>query len=565
LALIAAAHAAHAAIKVPGCADLTQFGKEIDMAKMVPLNRAQGQFVMPAAYMAPRAEQLFGQPTLAWSQDDVAQIVKQTGDCANEAKKARNVPDTQALTVLWQSLGHVRGTLGAIVVNEQRLDQRLKLLIEAESSRPALASVTIVAAAAHEDTAASLQTAAQALKDNSVQVNAWHPVHANAQAMLDLLRSAPTQSWQRIVPPTEKRAAELQRWAVDDAKVAINATPETLEGLRAMPAALAKIKGDIGKWLPATELAGLDAAAEARRNAVEDALVAKVAASIEAAPASPDTLVQLRALQQANPLKAVLSPQRSAALDAKIDARRTATGEAVTDAQIKRLDSFPETMAGLQQLDAYKTETSRGIEQFIGPAAATRFREAAGKRASRIGETAFGPFRTALRDLPENEDGLAKLDHALAEMKTPLASLDPALQARYTEASTKRHDEIAAAVKKEDARLAKLPLVGAVYTDPEWSARLEFRDRTRVYAAIPSFQDCQMVASGDITKGPRDLKCEIKNVPLVQSTYEVDGDKVIIRLANPDAIRGIEANYVFVRQGGWLKGERFNFKRQGDK
>lgn len=146
-----------------------------------------------------------------------------------------------------------------------------------------------------------------------------------------------------------------------------------------------------------------------------------------------------------------------------------------------------------------------------------------------------------------------------------LASLDPAVQAHYTDATTKRREEIAAAVKKEDAGLAKLPLVGAVYADPEWSARLEFRDRSRVYAAIPSFADCAMVASGNIAQATRDLKCELKKVPLVQSTYEVDGDKVIIRLSNPDAARGVEANYVFVRQGASLKGERFNFKRQADK
>src|SRR5689334_23046087 len=121
------------------------------MTKMVPLNHAQGQGALPAAYMGPRVQEVFGQPTLAWSQDDVAQAAKQTGDCGNEAKKARNAADIQALTVLWQSLGHVRATLGAIAVIEQRLDQRLKLLVELEPSRPALASTTIIAKAAHED------------------------------------------------------------------------------------------------------------------------------------------------------------------------------------------------------------------------------------------------------------------------------------------------------------------------------------------------------------------------------------------------------------------------------
>ncbi len=142
-AAFALASPASAAINVPGCGELVKFGQEIDATQVVAINKSQSRFALPAVFMGPRAQQVFGQPVLAWTPEDVAAAVKATGDCSNEAKKAKRTPDIQALTALWQTLGGVRSVLGGIAVTEQRVDQWLKVLIEDPAARPTLVVLQI--------------------------------------------------------------------------------------------------------------------------------------------------------------------------------------------------------------------------------------------------------------------------------------------------------------------------------------------------------------------------------------------------------------------------------------
>lgn len=523
--------AAEAAIKPVSCAALVKFGQEIDARQVVPVGQGQGRLALPAAYMSPRAEQLFGQPTLDWTPDDVAAAIKMAGDCSNEAKRAKRRDDIQALTAVWQSLAQVRSTLGSIAATNQKIDQRLKALLEAQPSRPTLVSLVVVATAARDGSADALQKGDKALRDHSVQINAWHPVHSQAQAILGLLADAPAKSRQMLVPAVEKRTAEVRQWVVDDVKASIDATPESPDGLKALGNSVAKTKAELAAWLPSSDLASFDSMAEARRNAIEDALLAKEMARIDAAPPNADGLNRLR-MAQAGPVKAALSPARVASLDKRMAARHDEIGKAVTDEQIKRLDQFPATMAGLRDLDAFRSNTSNGLQALAGPDFAARFQEAAVKRASKIGEESFGPFRKAIADIPENEQGLATFDAALAEIRGPIGTLDANVRSRYLEAATKRREAIVAAIAKEDARLAKLPLVGAVFADKDAGAKLEFRNKTRVYITV--LQD--QTAEGE---------------------YEVDGDKVIIRTPR--------SNDVFKRDGAWLRGAMLNLKRQPEK
>jgi hypothetical protein len=160
-----------------------------------------------------------------------------------------------------------------------------------------------------------------------------------------------------------------------------------------------------------------------------------------------------------------------------------------------------------------------------------RFGEAAKKRATKIGEASLRPFRKALEDVPENEEGLSELDKALNEIKGPIASLDAPIRARYTEVASKRREEIVAAVQKEDARLARLSLPGGVFVDRQSGAKIEFRNRSRLYLTIFN--------------------------QMSEAEYEVDGDRIIIRMPN--------GNQVFMKEGPWIKGQGLAFKRQSDK
>lgn len=529
-ATLASAAPAGAAIKLPNCAALVEFGQALNLRTLAPLNQAGGRFALPALYLEPRAEALFGLKTLAWTQDDIAALTKVTGDCVNEAKKARKVPETQALTAVWQSIGAVRSTLGGVAVTEQRLDQRIQAFVASPPSRPLLVSLMAVASA-RDGTADAVTKADQALRTHSNQISAWHPEHSHAQYTLGLLRDVPASSWARFFLPIDKRIGEVRQGVIDDVKAAINATPESPEGLRAIGPALVRIKTELANWLPAAELAGFDKAAEARRNAIEDGLAAKEIARIDAVPPNVDGLNQLR-MVQASPVKASLSAPRVASIDARIAARRGEIGKIVTDEQIKQLDQFPGELSGLRDLEAFRVNTARGLEALAGPDAARRFTEAAARRATKIGEDSFPAFRKALGEVQGTEEGLADFDTALAEIKASVAILDAGVRQRYLDAASKRREELVAAVAKENARLAKLPLQGAVYAEPRGGAKLEFRSKTRVYISMLD----------DLT---------------VEGEYEVDGDRVIIRTPR--------SNDVFRRDGAWLRNAMLNLRRQPDK
>jgi hypothetical protein len=528
-AVLAGASDARAAINSPNCAELTRFAKAIAPGQFVPVNNIPSRFQIPKTFAEPIAAQVYGVPTLDWTNEDVALAIKLAGDCGAAARKARNTPDIQALGVLWQSLGAVRSTIGGLTVTEQRLDQRLTAFLPTEPSRAMLASL-IAVTVVRDGSAQSYQAADKALKDSSVQLNGWFPAHTHAQQTMALMRDLPAKSWPRVFPPVEKRIGEVREWVITDAHAQINAIEESPRGLQLLGPALTKSKNELRTLIPEAEIARLDKTGADRRNAIEDALVAREVARVDAAPANVEGLNQLNLIRQ-TPTKTVLSAQRVASLDAKIGERRTAIGNTVTDEQIKQLDKFPEDMSGLRDLDQFKNNTERGLAQLAGPAAATRFGEAAKKRATKIGEASFRPFRKALEDVPENEEGLSELDKALNEIKGPIASLDAPIRARYTEAASERREEIVAAVKKEDARLARLSLPGGIFVDPRAGAKLEFRNRSRLYLTI--FNQTS------------------------EAEYEVDGDRVIIRMPT--------GNQVFTKEGPWIKGQGLAFKRQSDR
>lgn len=98
------------------------------------------------------------------------------------------------------------------------------------------------------------------------------------------------------------------------------------------------------------------------------------------------------------------------------------------------------------------------------------------RQADKIGESAFGPFQRALADMPATEEG-------------------------------------------------------AVFVDRQFGAKLEFRDKNRVYMTVFN--------------------------QTMEAEYEVDGDRVVIRQPT--------GNHVFTRKGPYIRGMDLNFKRQAAK
>jgi hypothetical protein len=525
--LFANAPLVNAAIKSPACPELVKISQQITPGQITPVNQTPSRFSVPTAFAGAAMARTFGLPVLEWSQADVALAIKLTGDCATAAKKAKNKPDITSLTLMWRSFGALKATLGSIAATEPKIDAWLEYLLGHAPSVALLDSLVVVASV-RDGGAESMAKTDKALKDSSLRLNSWEHPHTHAQNLLKTLRDAPAQSWGRVFPPIDKSIVAVRQAVIDATIAQINATPANLQGLGKLAPTLTRTRAILTASLTEAEIASIDEAGRTRRDAIEDALLAEEVARIETVPATVSGLNQLRGFQQSQ-VKAALSPTRVAMLDGKITERRSRVGGAVADEQINRLEQFPETMTGLRELATFKNDTSNGLNALVGPEAAAKFTEAATRRASKIGTQAFDPFRRALTEIPASDDGLIELDRALNEIGPAIQSLDDSVRARYVEAAAKQREKMVKAIMKEDARLAKLPLDrGAIFVDRVLGAKLEFRNRERVYVTV--FNET------------------------LESEFELDGDRLIIRLPS--------GNQVFKRDGAWIRSAELNFKRQ---
>ncbi|MCP5371515.1 MAG: hypothetical protein H6907_07230 [Hyphomicrobiales bacterium] len=529
MAALAGAVQAQAAVKSPACPQMVALGQTVVPGQYVGINPAPGRVKIPTAFDTPGFVQAYGKPAIEWDQNDVAAAMKEAATCGQTLKKARDVAGIKAVTVLYQGFGALRSAVGTMAASEPKLDSMLKTLL-ADPATPGALDALGVVLSVRDGGAEAWKNSSTALRNSAMRLRITDPANSHAQYLLTTMADVPAKSWDRVFPPVEERRTQVHDQVVADTKAQIDAVPANEGGLRGMDRTMKIIESQIGPSLTQADMKVLADAATARRGAIEDAMLADETARVAAVPADANGLQQLRVIQ-AGPLRKILSPERMAVLDTRVAERRTAIGSVVTDAQIKRLDQFPETMAGLRDLDVFKNQTAGGLAALVGPSASGRFRDAAEKRASVIGEKAFPPFQKALAAMPETDEGLAELERALAEIKGPIAGMAPPIRARYTEAAVKRHDQIAAAVQKADARLAKLPLAGGVFVDRRLNAKMEFRNKERVYVTFV----------GETT----------------EAGYEQDGDRLIVRLP--------QANMVFKRDGAWIRGNDLNLKRQAAK
>jgi hypothetical protein len=438
-----------------------------------------------------------------------------------------------------------------------------------------------------------------------------------AANLLVAMRDGLTTSGERVFAPVAKRLDEVRPAAVQEAAAQLATPPATTDGLRALDALLARTKAEM-KALPPADVATLDAAAFARRAAIEDELLAGETAKLAAVPAGQPGLAALQTLQ-ASPTASALSEPRKAAfaksiaerrdaiedemlegetaklaglppgpqglaalqaiqngptvaalsaprqatfrqraeerrgtivvgiVDAQIKildqfpttpaglrdlelyrenvvralpqiapapqvarfteaaaARRESLGTAVVDQQIAELERFKPTLAGLAELESFRAGTVQVLQQAGGARNAARFIDAASARTDALARDALPEFRSALASLPANEEGMGAFQAMMTRLDPTIGRMDKGLQGQYAEAATAKLASLEKAVAAEDARLQALPLAKSVYADVDHpEMKFEFRDDKYVHITSPM--------SGTI-----------------ESEYRIDADRVTI-------------------------------------
>ena len=518
---------------------------------------------------------LFGKPGRDFTANEVKSAADAVHTCAVEAQKAKDRGRAKTLGGLETELVRALGpTLAAIEAGKAKLTSALDTF-DAEPAgrdglRAAAALKKIGEGADHKTTYAMLKC---------INKTTW----THVQAIVATLREMSPASWnERTLPRLEQRMPALCAAAIAEVGKEILAIPVSLEGLAPLDATVATFKIQVGESLLPEDLAELDRLTAERREAIDQAALVQAKAQVDAIPVSSESLAALDAaggdkLAQALtvPRKAELAEHVAARRDAidqgllahakaEIDAmpvsldalstlefgggskvaqalsaprkaelaqyaaeRRKTMANTIVDGAIRHVSTLPGTFDGLVELASYTAQARTNGGRFVGPEALKRFDEAVVTRFEAIEGDAMSDFEKRLDETPETEAGLERLDALIQGSLAEFAKLEPELSKPYGERARERRKDVAEEVEEAMREAAERPLSGQTFAEPDGFLQLEFRSGSCVY----------------MKNGP-DL--------ITESKYETDEDKVIIETQF--------GKIVFERRGATLVGQGTTLK-----
>ena len=487
---------ADAAIKVPACPALAAWVAKFDANDKVALSQTNRNLWLHGLLLSRDTEQLFGQPALKWTAEDLAAADKQVVACWNEARRGGPARAAEVKALEGFRGGAVRqfgGVLQVAAASDKRIDESLAALLAQPPSRDLLRALAAVGKA--QGGAAEGWAAANA--DLGGVPNG--PSRQQAAILLVALRDGLTTSGERVFAPVAKRLDEVRPTAVAEAAAALATPPGTPEGLRALDALLARTKTELGKSLSPADLASLDAAAATRRSAIEDEILAGETTKIAAVPPGLPGLAALQAIQaspiaaalsppgvatlrqraaerrdaledemlaeettklasvpvgppglaavqaiQTGPVATALSPPRAATLRQRADERRGVIVVGIVDAQIALLEQFPTTIAGLRDLETYRGNAVRALQTIAPAPEVARFAEAATARREALGSAIVDQQVAELDRFKGSLVGLSELESFRAGVVQALQQAGGARNAaRFIDAASARTDVLA--------------------------------------------------------------------------------------------------------------------------
>jgi len=501
---------ADAAIKVPTCPALAAWVGKFDANEKVALSQTNRNLWLHGLLLSKDTEQLFGQPALKWTAEDLAAADKQVVACWNEARRGGPARTAEVKSLEAFRGGAVRqfgGVLQVAATSDKRIDESLAALIAQPPSRDLMRALAAVGKAQ-----GGAEGWAAANADLAGVPNG--PSRQQAAILLVALRDGLTTSGERVFAPVAKRLDEVRPTAVAEAAAALATPPGTPEGLRALDALLTRTKTELGKSLSPADLASLDAAAATRRAAIEDEILAGETTKIAAVPPGLPGLAALQSLQaspiaaalsapgvatlrqraaerrealedgmlaeetaklaavpvgpgglaavqaiQTGPVATALSPPRAATLRQRADERRGAIVVGIVDAQIALLDQFPTTVAGLRDLEVYRGNAVRALQTIAPAPEVARFAEAATARREALGSTIVDQQVAELDRFKGTLVGLSELESFRAGVVQALQQAGGSRNAtRFIDAASARTDVLAReALPEFRSKLGSLP------------------------------------------------------------------------------------------------------------
>jgi hypothetical protein len=221
------------------------------------------------------------------------------------------------------------------------------------------------------------------------------------------------------------------------------------------------------------------ARAEAMRGGVRDSLIA----DMDKTPATAQGLAMLA--QAGNALRQnygdALGPANLAAVEKAVAARREAIGEEIAAILVKQIGDSSEGF------DAFASIDQRANVAFLPqlpPASAAKVRAAANARREAVADTLFKSMKAKLGALPATDESIQAIDREVLPGIRGWPASANAVKPRFEAAATERRKAILDAV----TRAERGSMRGRIYADASGRMKMEFVDRKRVFLTQPGGQ-----------------------------------------------------------------------------
>jgi len=448
-ALVATVGPARAEVKKPDCAAIEPWALTIDSKDRWNPNPAQKRFWLPSAFKGAEFEALFGAPATAWTLDDVNAIRPLLQNCAREARKAKRIDAQKAFNA---ARGFVSGNLKNYVVQTARtgatIDKNLDALLDLPDSPQMLQVLAVLRAVEAGDKNALRRTQQQIAQIGGAEAKAARQIINSAYRQTPKAYAADT------LPRLEERYQALRSTVLDEAEDRLTAHGAGPAGLADIDSSLAGVRDEFGTGLSQEDYAQLEQVATAERAALHQEILTAANARIDGLAAEPASIAG------AADIVAEVSPSldgdsRSQLQDHAAARQRAIAGEVLTGAE-GALAEFPETLAGIEALDAHVAKTVGAVTGHVGDDRIAAFRAKADARRGALAKTALPEFERRIAGLGDEPPGLAALDKAAAKVAA-WPGLAPEVRGGYDKAVAERRAAMetaiaAAAAEREQAR-----------------------------------------------------------------------------------------------------------------
>lgn len=489
---------------------------------------------IPRAFQAPAFAELFGKPALDWTRDEARAMAARVFECGQAAAKDRRIEVRDALYGARRYL--LSNLTGVLSVAERQRQAEARMAERAAEQEQHQARLARQQQARREREAAARQAARQREVEQreALQAERARPARPTSQPAPGP-QAAPARTAAAVTSPSPETIVADYRAKI----AALEALPESLRFLdrweRDIRAKVATTAGEV-------ETGELLREAAEKRQMIRDTIVTSAKREIDAAESRTDTDRQaLDRIERiaANIAGAGVTPEQLAEVRGYARERQIPLAERELAAAIEKLDGYPQTLKGLDNLQRAVHTTRTGVLSRADEPAMDAYLDAARTRLDEIAEAVLPDFEAVVAGLPQDSIGLHTTEKTFAA-EPGFQQVDADLRARYEAVLAQRRQEIRAAMgTRADAARERAvaaggdpDLVGHRFVDRAKGWQLQFRDERQAILQSPT----------SATAAP----------------YEIRGDQVVVkgpqlslpltRSGGGDTMRLEGLGFVFVRE-----------------